>query len=183
MAPGFDFVFLCQIDLADLAPLDVGHRLPPAGLLSFFVGVEAIIGMHTDYAREGRVLYHPPGTPLEPFWRSWGTPRHRGMAFELAPALPPWNSRLVGHDDPAYCDLYDQLEREDRNRPKTGLFGFDRVYEEALAPTEEMLLAAWADGNIDYPFVESVNLCFAIDRAALRRRDFSSVRCWEGISL
>lgn len=181
--PDLHFAFLCQIDLADVAPLDVGNRLPRSGLLSFFVGTPAVYGMYTPYRVEPRVLYWPAGTELQTTWPSWGTPRQRGMSFVLAPAPPPWNSNLVDNSDPLYCEWYDAWEPRDHNRPRTAMLGFDRVYESELLPGEEMLLCCWCHEDIDYPFVEAVNLNFAIDRDALARRDFAAVRCWEGSSI
>ena len=180
-APGLDFAFLCQVNLAELAPFDVGDRLPPDGLLSFFVGSDAVVGRHSEHHPVGRVLYHPSSATLQPYWRSTGNPRVRGMAFELAPALPPWNSRFVGNEDPAYCDVFDEIDP--REPPRTHLFGFDRVYERELEPGEELLLSCFCGEDIDYEFVESVTLSFAIDRGALFRRDFSKARLWEGGSI
>ena len=182
-APGLDYVFLCQLDLADVASLDVASRLPASGLLSFFVGTTDVLGMHTEYRAVGAVLYHPANATLQPCWRSWGSPRQRGMSMVLSPAPPPWNSTLVGNEDATYCDWYDTWEARDQNRVRSALLTFDRVFESELQPSEEMLLCCWRGESIDYRFVEAVTLNFAIDCDRLAERDWSAVRYWEGCSI
>ena len=62
---GDPLAFIAQIHLEDVAPLDTGHLLPPAGLLSFFYDAKGETYGDNPGDRDGwRVLYTPPGAPL-----------------------------------------------------------------------------------------------------------------------
>ena len=52
--------FAAQVDLAEVAPFDTGHVLPPAGLLIFFYDQHA-----AGERGGGTVVFVPPGPPLE----------------------------------------------------------------------------------------------------------------------
>ncbi len=57
--------FLAQINLAEAAPLDVNHELPPSGLLCFFYEFdEQPWGCDPEDRGSGRVFYIPEGVPL-----------------------------------------------------------------------------------------------------------------------
>lgn len=198
--------FIAQFDLAVLAPLDLGHQLPPHGLLSFFGG-------WGDGGARGSVL-HLQGVALAPRIAPAGvdTAAAQGVELALGVELPPHTSRFVAIDaatsahhafDPhtgesaplprpvvplpvaehvRYAEVYALAQRE-RAGGSHGLLGYDRAMEGALRPDEVLLLRLDADGTIEHPFEEASVLYFLIDGAALERGEFGVARPWYGATL
>ena len=44
----YPYFFICQINLADIAPFDTSNRLPHTGLLSFFAKIDYHMGYYAD---------------------------------------------------------------------------------------------------------------------------------------
>jgi hypothetical protein len=156
-APGGAVDFVAQLRLEQLAELDIHHRLPPRGLLSFFHAYR------TDgvYELEARVFYYPDVAgfvPLRPPGRR-GKPAPIGIDFAPRALLPPHSSQLVprpGAAD-AYAEVYDEVYRTHGDAPERfhGLFGFDRPFEDEQRADEDLLLRIDEDAA-PYDFVEAV---------------------------
>jgi hypothetical protein len=187
---GYEYDFVGQLRMEDLATLDVHSLLPHDGVLSFFAGHD--ITPSSEWQLSFRVD-HYRGLPLAPVEDLTPRPRHRrvpkprGIDFEPVFFLPPpwsaWLPSLTRNTE--YEDVYDSLYRFTTEPvfPASGLLGFDRPNEAVLESSERMLLRLEHGESIPYPFEEMVNLCFVIGADALAQRDFGAVRAFEGASI
>jgi hypothetical protein len=188
---GYEFDFIGQLGLDELAPFDVEDRLPHQGLLSIFAGHDVTptsewqLAHRVELLRETALVPNAGDTRSRPKHRRPGKPR--GVAYEPVFVIPPPGSlclqaitRLA-----AYGEAFESLYHPSDNPvyPSSGLLGFDRVYGDELAADEWMLLSL-ADGEqIPYDFAEAVTLSFVIGADALARKDVCDVRSFEGASV
>lgn len=172
--------FLAQLRLEEVAPYDVHGKLPGEGLLSLFAGRQ--LDADGVPVPRCRVLRFPAGETLTP-----AKPPMKPMKpcrIELAPRamLPPCGSRLLKFDA-AYQRVW-EAQREARGEaPEHGILCFDRPYEEALAPEEEILLRLDQAPYVPYDFVEAAVVYVILGRAALAARDWDAARASEGSSI
>ena len=181
--PGWEYDFVGQLRLADIAAFDVHGLLPREGVLSFFAGHD--VSPSSEWQLAFRVE-HYRDVPLSPVVGPRSA-KLRGVDFEAVFFLPPpWSSWLPSLTRTTrYEDVYDSLYRltTEPAFPASGLLGFDRTNEGALDANERMLLRLEHGESIPYRFEEMVNLCFVIEDEALARREFSAVRAFEGASI
>jgi hypothetical protein len=180
---GYGFDFVGQLAMADLAALDVHDALPHDGVLSLFTGHD--ITEESEHQLDHRIaLYRAPVWPLEP---PDGAAKPCGVDFEPVFTLPPpwssWDHPLSRTD--RYLDVHDSIYHwtADPVYPQSGLLGFDRPHESALAGGELMLVRLDDGEGIPYAFFESCTLCFVIAAPALARWDLAAVRSFEGASV
>jgi uncharacterized protein YwqG len=190
-AGDYAWIFLAQIDLAELAP----HQefLPRTGMLSFFV---------TDlaYVDEVKVIHHAPGTKLVrtspppdacvdqgPFE---GCRVSAARSFSL-PHLYRSEVLTEIQEDDALYDRYQKLREvfepplqpgDNRHGMNVHVFTQNESPEEQAAeksggqPDEWMvLLCLGYDGNTGFCFWDAGTLSFMINRSDLAKGDFSNV--------
>jgi hypothetical protein len=191
MAADYAWLFLAQLDLAELAP----HQdfLPRAGMLSFFV-------TDLEHVDEAKVIHHAPGTKLvrtrpppdafmdqDPFQ---GFHASAMRAFSL-PYLYNREALPGIREDDALYDRYEKvrevfsppLERgENRHGINVHVFTQNESPEEQAAedcggqPDEWMvLLTLGYDGKTGFCFWDAGTLSFMINKRDLARGDFSNV--------
>jgi uncharacterized protein YwqG len=115
--------FVMQVDLAEVAPLDLEGILPRAGLLSFFFHYDP----HFEPREAGRVFFHEPGVELRRRKAPPDLPPgslYRG--FEVVPRLE-WTAPApddTGLEEAWNLELWDTLEDD-----LAQVQGFDPYYE------------------------------------------------------
>jgi len=183
---GYEFDFVGQLRLEELAALDVHDLLPHDGMLSFFAGHDVTPTSEWQLAHRvelyrGALAPDPGDTASRPRHRR--PPKARGV--ELSPLFllpPPWSTWLpeITHSE-RYYELCEELYRLSTEplHPGSGLFGFDRTYEAALSADERMLLRLDAGEQVPYDHSESVTLCFVMRPG----HDVTDVRSFEGASI
>ncbi len=186
---GRPLAFVAQVNLAEVAPWDTRHELPPKGLLLFFYD----LGNHEG----GRVLYLEPGVPLvrTPFPDALGKKfRLPERAVVLTPvAMPPHYlseeemapcNALCGGDKDLASDTYCELRAEYvgyayADDSSTFLLGQPDTIQGALAEEDGVLLfqlASFEDARGSLQLGDGGNAYFLIHERDLAARDFSKVR-------
>ena len=124
----YPYVFICQVNLEELAPYDPLHRLPQRGLLSFFAKIDAYLGCcggaipllggfisdtcevkvlyfpDTDHMSEVMLLDEEDDSPISPFELQvgFGQPREPfadDHALFAPPAYRPWETWDAPYED------------------------------------------------------------------------------------
>jgi hypothetical protein len=170
--PGWDAIFVGQLDLAAVAPWDLHHALPDAGLLSFFAlrqGDETVRARVIYTASTERLTADRPDTKDKVL----------GVEFEARVLAPPYNSLGYPVSDRAYVTFYDAL-RELESGPErlhgSVLLGYDRGDERALRPDEALLLRVDSEDGVQFGFPAMVALYYVVAGQALKARTFDTVR-------
>jgi hypothetical protein len=172
-----DLSFVAQINLADVAALDVERRLPPYGLLSFYV--QDSVDGDSDYLGYGYVHYADDLRDL----RRFPTPKGKGYtrfperALEFAPvlSLPPDEARQVRRlklsreDVVRYNDELVMVYPHARHR----LLGAnDTPYHDAEAAGDAVLLSLGSDDRAGWSWGDGNGLSFYLDVDHLADRRF-----------
>jgi hypothetical protein len=161
--PGATFQFVAQIDLAAIAELDAGDKLPHDGLLSFFIAPddESFPDPPTYVAHfaAGDALASCPGSER--------VEKTRGIDFALHLLLPPWASRLLA--GVAVGKPYSKASLAREKGYRHGMLCFDRSFEEWQEPETEILLRL--EDELPLPWDASV-LYFHLTAADLAKKAF-----------
>lgn len=178
--PGWEFEFVAQLNLADLAPFDVRDRLPQRGTLTFFTSHDQ------DYSVVGRVIFSAPEAALERVPRPADRPAALGVELSAQVVLPPYGSKFMPSSDDDYMAFYDEFYGKDDpepHEPGSGLFGFDRCYDDLLSAEQEILLRIDRADAMPYRFEAMSCLYFLVDdrkdQKALDVRSFDAARAVE----
>jgi Leucine-rich repeat (LRR) protein len=197
---GEDFVFLAQIDLAEIAHLQ--EYLPRDGLLSFFAS-------DLGELAEARVLHHAAGTALRRTAPPTGEPLAQGpfdgfradasgacslpSLYGIEPRLAPGQRTLLEIDeDESLHTAYERLcisLAPNRTAGKSDVHGINRHVFTQGESMEELAAqklggdaADWAvlltlgfDRNTDFCFWDAGTLTFLIHKRDLAASDFSRV--------
>ncbi|HIT48200.1 MAG TPA: DUF1963 domain-containing protein [Candidatus Coprenecus stercoripullorum] len=166
----YPYFFICQINLAELAPYDRENRLPHAGLLSFFAKIDWYMGYdapadcisgYISGIEDVKVLYFPDcanfreivlvddeGQPT--------SPDELALSFSLA-------------KPGKYCDEHILFAEPDHREWET----WDHPYEDW-----EILLQidSFSGKDFNLNFMDCGVMDFLISPENLRRADFSEVR-------
>jgi uncharacterized protein YwqG len=208
IGPGFDgeapMDFLAQLDLDAISPRDVDGLLPRSGVLAFFLaqnyqGCAVIHGEHDAVVR----------VPTPGRKKTAKPPRWGGFDVTAEMVLPPpwsqfvssaarsatmWNSRtgergkgptLVELPAPAhqaYCAIYERW-LEAVGHAQHGMFGYERMMENAQQADELVLLRLDHHGFSEYDFVELVSVYWFITEEALTGRQFDKVEAFCGSTI
>lgn len=164
-----DYVFVCQINLEELAPYDTDHILPSSGLLLFFAKIDHYLG-HFEYESVGgsvspveavRIIYLPSTDGLV----------EKVLVDETDTPVSPEELQIDFTYD------FDPLRDED-----TCLFARPdhREWETWDPPYEDWLILLQVDSfsgmDFNLNFMDFGVLDFLISPQDLRKADFSNVR-------
>lgn len=164
-----DYVFVCQINLEELAPYDTDHALPSSGLLLFFAKIDHYLG-HFEYESVGgsvspveavRIIYLPSTDGLV----------EKVLVDETDTPVSPEELQIDFTYD------FDPLRDED-----TCLFARPdhREWETWDHPYEDWLILLQVDSfsgmDFNLNFMDFGVLDFLISPQDLRKADFSNVR-------
>lgn len=164
-----DYVFVCQINLEELAPYDTDHVLPSSGLLLFFAKIDHYLG-HFEYESVGgsvspveavRIIYLPSTDGLV----------EKVLVDETDTPVSPEELQIDFTYD------FDPLRDED-----TCLFARPdhREWETWEHPYEDWLILLQVDSfsgmDFNLNFMDFGVLDFLISPQDLRKADFSNVR-------
>lgn len=164
-----DYVFVCQINLEELAPYDTDHVLPSSGLLLFFAKIDHYLG-HFEYESVGgsvspveavRIIYLPSTDGLV----------EKMLVDETDTPVSPEELQIDFTYD------FDPLRDED-----TCLFARPdhREWETWDYPYEDWLILLQVDSfsgmDFNLNFMDFGVLDFLISPQDLRKADFSNVR-------
>ena len=182
---GRPLAFVGQIDLAEVAGLDLDHVLPDSGLLSFFV-MDLLGPYDTDhYLQVGRVLHFEPDRDLaragsripeliDPFLPCR---LHFHSLLKLrSPSHPRTTSDLTGPEQERYDAIWATVD------PTHQLLGpRDCRWEAERDPDDVLLYQCVSDPHPDAAWGDNDDLYFYIPAKALRQRDFNAafVHCGE----
>lgn len=163
------YVFICQINMADVAPYDTENALPHSGLMLFFAKIDhylgyfdytECIGGHISDPDDVKVMYFPDPQDLrevvlldedeKPF-----SPEEMQITFSL--------------DFPKYCADHALLAEPTHREWAT----WDAPYEDWQILLQ---IDSFAGKDFDLNFMDCGVLDFLISPAALKARDFSDVR-------
>ncbi len=175
--------FVGQLRLEELAPLDTEGRLPPAGLLSFFVRQDIQVGDHGDlFQVAARVLFTVGEVaPLTPPPEVQDFDRHKAIALRLSRELPlpppqqAYGVGLLAEESSLYDTVYGQRTRS----PLFGALGLGRAayYRGLPPPGETLLLQLGSGGGTKFSWGDASSIFFLIADAALRKHDFAKALC------
>ncbi len=152
--------FLCQINLAEAAPLDRDGLLPKSGLLSFFYELDSQPWGYSPEHRGGaRVYYFPEEASLAEaaFPAELEEDFHLpelALNLEAAPCLPDWSDleilapelpELLGGD----YDRYDGLKKEMgcQSEFASHLLGYSDVIQNPMGPECERVARGYDCGH------------------------------------
>jgi hypothetical protein len=172
-----DLSFVLQVNLADLAALDVERRLPPYGLLSFFVQDSA--DDDEDYLGYGYVNYCDDLRDLRrlPTPKGKGYTRFPERALTFAPSLslPPEEARQVRRLKLSEADLTrynDELILSYPHARHRLLGANDTPYHDAEAERDAVLLSLSSDDRAGWSWGDGNGLSFYLDADHLAARRF-----------
>lgn len=172
--PEGEAIFVAQIDLAEVAPLDPAHRVPERGLLSFWLVLDE------DGTAHAHVAWFADPSALVA-----GTAPERPVGMGFAPEVwpPPDRSNFWPLDPPYGLARQAWAQRRAAQRSRSsGLFQYDRPDERALA-TDEIVLLRVDTEDAYFGFDEAACLHFVIPRADLGTGSFARVRAVLGESM
>jgi uncharacterized protein YwqG len=179
--------FLAQFDLAELRRTVVGQRLPPTGLLSFFMyhnSSEDMYGAHDNGVPGGLQIRHTPaGTklgvlaPPDDLDENLGRPRSPGE-LQFVDAL----------DLPDYHERYSEIEIFERpprlNDASHQLFGYAHVtvlvQDPIPGPEWEQLIRFDSDDNFGWNWGDGHRMFWYIKTADLRAGRFDDTVAIDG---
>jgi hypothetical protein len=181
-------LFVLQVDLALVAPLDLEERLPSDGLLSVFAD---------PFAEDVRVLHHEPGVALA----RRATPadsqrppfRACGVEVQAELHLPPPDSAFMDgadgsalFDDDEHDAYWDEVWLAWRERLRPGPAGSCGIHQilgyamaerlEAQALHEEVLIGFDSDDRANMQWGDVHCVWVFMDRDRLAARAFSELR-------
>ncbi len=164
-----DYVFVCQINLRELAPYDADHLLPSSGLLLFFARIDHYLG-HFEYESVGGSISSKDAVSIIYL------PSTDGLVEKV---LVDENDNPVSPEELqiAFTDDFDPIRDED-----TCLFARPdhRQWETWDHPYEDWLILLQVDSfsgmDFNLNFMDFGVLDFLISPLDLRKADFSDVR-------
>jgi hypothetical protein len=174
-------LFVLQVSLIDVAPLDVEGLLPGEGLLSVF---------SDPFASDVRVLHHAPGLTLQrrPTPSDSRRPAFRACGVDLLPELhlPPPQSELVTLPSDAFDIYWDEVWLPWRDTLRPGAAGECGIHQllgyavaerdEAQGPHDEVLVGFDSDDRAAMEWGDVHCVWALIDRTELRARNFGALR-------
>jgi len=198
-------IFVAQINLKDVSPLDPTGLFPPHGMLYFFEGIDDISGNFTP------VLYHPFDTQLTPainpeedprFWEfgEFDVLKESIITFRSEWMLPPacfdpvhtvlfnMNETQREHQEEIYYELQKQILALTPAKNVHRMLGYADVNH--VTPIEysqyrngekkSWILLLQVNSDYDILTGDAGSISFWIDPEALKERDFSSAKeIWE----
>ncbi len=178
--------FVAQLRLEELAPLDTEGKLPPAGLLSFFVRQDIQTGDHGYLFRQAaQVLFteltEGELTPVAPPPEVQDFNRHRATALRptrelpLPPPQQAYALDLLAEESSRYDALYPQHVRSS----VYGALGLARAayYLGLPGRGETLLLQLGSGGGTGFGWGDDSSIFFLLADAALKKRDFAKAIC------
>lgn len=164
-----DYVFVCQINLKELAPYNTAHLLPSSGLLLFFARIDHYLG-HFEYESVGGAISSKDAV------RIIYLPSTDGLVEKV---LVDENDNPVSPEELQISFTYDFDPLRDED---TCLFARPdhRQWETWDHPYEDWLILLQVDSfsgmDFNLNFMDFGVLDFLISPRALRKADFSDVR-------
>lgn len=164
-----DYVFVCQINLKELAPYNTAHLLPSSGLLLFFARIDHYLG-HFEYESVGGAI-----SPKDAV-RIIYLPSTDGLVEKV---LVDENDNPVSPEELQISFTYDFDPLRDED---TCLFARPdhREWETWDHPYEDWLILLQVDSfsgmDFNLNFMDFGVLDFLISPLDLRKADFSDVR-------
>lgn len=208
IGPGFDgdapMDFIAQVDLDAISPRDVDELLPTSGVLAFFVAqnYEGCAVIYGD--RDALVRVPQPGrkkTKKPPKWGGFDVsadlvlpPPWSAFVSSAARSATAWNARtgkrgkgttlveLPSDAHTAYSEIYERW-LEDVGYETYGMFGYERMMENAQRADELALLRIDSHGYGAYDFVEIVSIYWFITEQALAGQQFDKVEAFCGSTI
>lgn len=199
-------IFVCQINLKDVFPLDPAGLFPSYGMLYFFEGIEDVSGNFSP------VVYHPSDLQLTPAIHPEEDPRFEEpgnfevlkestIAFKAEWMIPPAcfdpvdtvlsNLDITQREqqEEIYCELQKQILALTPAKNVHRMLGYadvnhwDPVEYSEYRNGEKKSWILLLQVNSDYDIMvwgDAGSISFWIDPEALKERDFSSVKeIWE----
>lgn len=165
----YPYVFICQLDMTEVAPYDKDNLLPHEGLLLFFAKIDHYLGDFEDTDCVGgsisdadavKVLYFPNPKNL----------REIVLVDDNDRPLSPDELQITfSHNFPAYCDDHALLALTTHREWET----WEHPYEDW-----EILLQvdSFSGEDFNLNFMDCGVLDFLINLKGLKNRDFNNVR-------
>lgn len=165
----YPYVFVCQLNMADVAPYDVGEVLPHEGVLLFFAKIDHYLGNFADTDCIGgsisgtdavKVLYFPKVENL----------REVVLVDDDDEPLAPEEMQIdFSLDFPRYCDDHALLAAPAHREWET----WDHPYEDWQILLQ---IDSFSGKDFNLNFMDCGVLDFLINPTDLKNRDCSKVR-------
>lgn len=163
------YTFLCQMNMADVAPYDVDNLLPHEGLLLFFAKIDNYLGHYDCDVEIGGTISSPEDVKVIYVPKPENLTQYEIIDEYGEPVSPPALKMTFSLNTPPLCNETFLLANPTHREWET----WDSPYEDW-----KILLQVDSFEGTDFAlnFMDCGVLDFLISPAALRARDFSQVR-------